>query len=280
VTLESQLRAAVEAIASADAMLIGAGAGMGVDSGLPDFRGNVGFWVAYPPYAQLGLDFVALANPHWFDNDPELAWGFYGHRLNLYRGATPHDGFRILRTWGQRMRHGAFVFTSNVDGHFQKAGFDPDRIVEVHGTIHRLQCMASCGIDSFATPAAALAIDETSMRAGPPLPICPACGALARPNILMFGDSEWDALQAGSQQVRLKRWLGEVVGTRLVIVECGAGVAIPTVRWYCETTASAMHATLIRINPREPEVPREQIGIPAGALQALSTLDQYLRTNQ
>ena len=52
---------------------------MGVDSGLPDFRGDRGFWKAYPPYAKLGLHFAEMANPRWFDSDPELAWGFYGH---------------------------------------------------------------------------------------------------------------------------------------------------------------------------------------------------------
>src|ERR1700741_3355216 len=107
--LEERIQEAAAAIAEADALLIGAGAGMGVDSGLPDFRGSQGFWRADPPYEKLGLDFVALAQPRWFDSDPGLAWGFYGHRLNLYRATPPHDGFRILLEWGRRMPHGAFV---------------------------------------------------------------------------------------------------------------------------------------------------------------------------
>src|SRR5690348_10067591 len=78
-------RQAARAIADADAMLIAAGAGMGVDSGLPDFRGPEGFWRAYPAFAALGLRFEEVANPSWFRRDPALAWGFYGHRLNLYR---------------------------------------------------------------------------------------------------------------------------------------------------------------------------------------------------
>src|SRR5438874_2311271 len=89
--LEALLQQAAKAVASADALLIGAGAGMGVDSGLPDFRGNQGFWKAYPPYAARGLSFSALANPQWFTSDPAFAWGFYGHRLNLYRQTQPHD---------------------------------------------------------------------------------------------------------------------------------------------------------------------------------------------
>ncbi len=100
---------------------------MGVDSGLPDFRGNQGFWRAYPPYEQLGLDFVSLANPRWFADDPALAWGFYGHRMELYRQTAPHPGFAILHRWEGRMPRGGFVFTSNVDRHFQRAGFSPER---------------------------------------------------------------------------------------------------------------------------------------------------------
>src|SRR6478752_6346225 len=90
-----------QALEECDALLIAAGAGMGVDSGLPDFRGTEGFWRAYPPLAELGLRFEEVANPTWFDRDPQLAWGFYGHRLNLYRATEPHEGFSVLRRWGE-----------------------------------------------------------------------------------------------------------------------------------------------------------------------------------
>src|SRR4029079_121117 len=135
--LDSLYRQAADALRAGDALLIGAGAGMGVDSGLPDFRGNEGFWNAYP--ALRGRSFVAMANPVWFHRDPAQAWGFYGHRLQLYRQTTPHPGFAILKRWAAKMPAGAFVFTSNVDGHFQKAGFADDHILECHGSIHHLQ---------------------------------------------------------------------------------------------------------------------------------------------
>src|SRR4051812_21640548 len=103
---DALLNRAAQAVQSAGALFIGAGAGMGVDSGMPDFRGDRGFWNAYPPYEKLGLNFIALANPRWFRTDPALAWGFYGHRLNLYRATQPHEGFQILRRWAGRMGHG------------------------------------------------------------------------------------------------------------------------------------------------------------------------------
>ena len=69
---DALLDRAADAVRHADALLIGSGAGMGVDSGLPDFRGNEGFWKAYPAFAHLGLSFVELANPRWFETDPTL----------------------------------------------------------------------------------------------------------------------------------------------------------------------------------------------------------------
>jgi len=95
--VDRAIERAAEVIASADAVMIAAGAGMGVDSGLPDFRGGRGFWRAYPPLERMGISFEEMANPEWFFRDPLLAWGFYGHRLNLYRQTTPHAGFEILK---------------------------------------------------------------------------------------------------------------------------------------------------------------------------------------
>lgn len=98
----------------------------------------------YPPIKKLGLSFVELANPKWFHSNPRLAWGFYGHRYNTYSEAKPHQGFDILRVWQAEKKTPGFVFTSNVDGHFQRAGFDESRIVECHGSLHYAQCNKLC----------------------------------------------------------------------------------------------------------------------------------------
>ena len=87
---------AAELLEQADALVVAAGAGMGVDSGLPDFRGDEGFWKAYPPFR--GKKFYEMSNPHWFTTDPAQAWGFFGHRLHLYRSTMPHAGFAILKS--------------------------------------------------------------------------------------------------------------------------------------------------------------------------------------
>ena len=78
------IESAAQFIESAEAIMIGAGAGMGVDSGLPDFRAE-GFWRAYPQLEELGVSFEEMANPQWFEKNPRLAWGFYGHHLNCIK---------------------------------------------------------------------------------------------------------------------------------------------------------------------------------------------------
>jgi NAD-dependent SIR2 family protein deacetylase len=274
--IEDQVEQAAQVISQADALLIGAGAGMGVDSGLPDFRGPQGFWKAYPPYQQLGLDFVSLANPRWFTEDPELAWGFYGHRMGLYRRTGPHEGFAILRRWASRLPRGGFVFTSNVDGHFQRAGFSPQCVVEVHGSFEGMQCTRDCGIGIFRGSEIEVQIEPSTMKAIGRLPACPKCRALARPNILMFNDWGWDSARADVQHRNMAAWLDGLTAARLVVVECGAGNAIPTVRITCERVARLCGGTLIRINPREPDVPPGHVSLPIGALAALRLIDEKL----
>lgn len=294
--LEDLLSRARDAVRGADGIVVAAGAGMGVDSGLPDFRGPEGFWRAYPAYRKLGKSFEEMANPRWFTVDPEVAWGFYGHRMMLYRRTVPHAGFGILKRWGEGKKHGAFVFTSNVDGQFQTAGFDPARILECHGTLRMAQCTRGCGAGIFSAEGFEVKVDPETFRAESPLPECPRCGSLARPNVLMFGDFGWESAFADTQQARLEEWLSRaaIADARLVIVEMGAGTGVPTVRHFTERTARALHAPLVRINLREPhwgtwsaassaasvassvESPHAHVGVPMGALAALTAIDALL----
>lgn len=262
-------------IFEAEAVLITAGAGMGVDSGLPDFRGPEGFWRAYPHAKKLGLRFEDLANPTWFRLDPELAWAFYGHRLNLYRTTQPHRGFYLLRNFVRSKSDNYFVFTSNVDGQFQKAGFEEDRIVEIHGSIHHMQCSLPCSDEIWSADGIEVKVDMETFKAIPPLPKCKNCGGVARPNILMFNDCRWVPDRTMEQEERLRRWLKINKGKKMVIIEIGAGKAVPTVRYFSESTAREYDAVLIRINPRDYDIPssvKKGISIPLGGLQALEAM--------
>ncbi|SFP83118.1 SIR2 family NAD-dependent protein deacylase [Hydrogenimonas thermophila] len=270
-----KIKRAREIVKEADAVLITAGAGMGVDSGLPDFRGNEGFWRAYPPIKKLGLSFSEMASPHWFKTDPKLAWAFYGHRLHLYRDTTPHDGFKMLLDLVNEKDENYFIYTSNVDGQFQKAGFSEDKIVEVHGSIHFLQCSKNCQDRIWSADDLEIRVDMDLFEALD-IPTCPDCGAVVRPNILMFGDWYWNSRRTDAQQARFDHWFDQILknSQKVVIIEIGAGTAIATIRSFGNAMSkNYLKATLIRINPRESEVENENsIGLKLGGLEGLKAI--------
>jgi NAD-dependent SIR2 family protein deacetylase len=262
--MDKTFQAAAELINHADSILITAGAGMGVDSGLPDFRGKDGFWNAYPALARAGMNFQSIACPESFRTHPRLAWGFYGHRLDLYRQTIPHEGFHILLELAGSMPKGGFVFTSNVDGQFAKAGFGARQICEVHGSIHHLQCLDSCTNAIWPAQRFNPAVDEEQCMLTNDIPTCRNCGGMARPNILMFMDSGWLEHRYLIQNHFFERWLQSV--ERPAVIELGAGTAIPTVRMIGQMTKGPM----IRINPRDSVVRRKSdISLPVGALEGL-----------
>jgi len=270
--LERQARRAAGLIAAADSLVITAGAGLGVDSGLPDFRGTEGFWQAYPALAHARIRFEEIASPHAFENNPELAWGFYGHRLNLYRQTVPHPGYRYLQAIAGQLEHGAFVYTSNVDGHFARAGFASEHIVECHGSIHHLQCLDNCAGEIWEATRFMPAVDTENCLLTSLLPNCPRCGALARPNILMFGDYSWEEARTGSQQMRFYEWRKSV--RYPVVLEIGAGTAIPTVRMF----GAAQQAPVIRINPAASEDSyHSDVYLQAGALTGITAIARELQ---
>src|SRR5690606_13607354 len=276
VHISCEYQRAAALIRSADNLLIVAGAGMGVDSGLPDFRGNEGFWRAYPALGRAGTDFFSIASPQAFRSQPRLAWGFYGHRLQLYRETQPHDGFEILRKWGELLPNGAAVFTTNVDGHFQKAGFAPDRITECHGSIHHLQCLEACTTRIWSAEEFLPEVDVGQCLLVNDFPTCPECGGMARPNILMFGDGEWVEHRSHAQWANLDKWLHQ--SGDLVVVELGAGTTVATARHFTEQMGRRRNASVIRINPQDASIPAKcrNVSISRGATEALSMIDSHL----
>ena len=265
---------AAQAIREAEVFIITAGAGMGVDSGLPDFRGDQGFWNAYPMYARLGLSFANCANPEHFERDPAFGWGFYGHRTNLYRETVPHDGFRIILNWIARNKAEYFVVTSNVDGQFQKAGYAEERLLEVHGSIHHLQCLTPCCRNIWPNNEQ-IAINMDTMRSRG-IPGCPYCHGVSRPNILIFGDWSWISDRTEQQRARFGRFQRDQLGKRTVVIEMGAGRAIPTIRYTSEELGEISGTTVIRINPRESEIHAPHVSIDCGALEGLQLLDKLI----
>ena len=141
--------------------------------------------------------FTEVANPNFFDQHPQEFWYFYGQRHQLYKDTAPHSGFDQLLNLTTKLKDptDSFVITSNVDGHFQKSGFDPEKVYEVHGTLQKVQCydcyeVAEIGDHDFQ-------LDHQNCRAHN-IPLCGKCGMMMRPNVLLFNDYYWIGNEASA----------------------------------------------------------------------------------
>ncbi|SMC10066.1 SIR2 family NAD-dependent protein deacylase [Nitratiruptor tergarcus] len=264
------MKTAQEIVKESDVIIITAGAGMGVDSGLPDFRGNEGMWKAYPLLGKKRISFKKIANPNAFKYKPELAWGFYGHRYDLYKNTKPHIGFNALLEL-VKTKEDYFVVTSNVDGHFQKAGFDDKKIYEIHGRIRVFQCTV-CNNIWIPSPDLKFDVNPETLEIKTEIPRCSSCGEIARPNIMMFNDYSFNSSINYQQKKRYDSFMRKYYNsdTKIAILEFGAGTALPTIRIMGEEMQEKIsNATLIRINPREAKGPKGTISIAKGALEAI-----------
>lgn len=169
-------------------VLICAGAGISVDSGVPDFRGPNGFNRVDGQDTTLNdIDF----------HDPAklgLSWGKSLIMRRAFRQHAPHKGYLKLLEMLTVLNLDYFVLTSNIDGYFMRAGFDPDRLYEVHGSTDYLQC-PSFGRDDACTNKGlwpmvddgtleSISLEATTNTATDlsQLPRC-ACGRTARPHV-------------------------------------------------------------------------------------------------
>ncbi len=175
----------------ASRVLILTSAGMSADSNIPTFRDKDGYWRNFPPFRKKGLEAQDLASPWAFRNELPHAWAFYEWRRRNADENTPHSGYTILNRWMADQFTEAFVHTTNTDGYHIRSGTPADQVMEVHGSMWRLQCLEACTFDFWEELSVPLCdLDLDTMKASD-YPLCPNCSSIARPHILMFGDSDY-----------------------------------------------------------------------------------------
>jgi len=191
------------------------GAGISTESGIPDFRGPQGVWTKDPAAARL----FTLQN---YLRDPDvrrLAW--QGRRDHAAWTAEPNSGHRALVSLerGGRLRA---VVTQNIDGLHLRAGHDPARVIEIHGTLFDVECL-ECG-------------RVTTMRenldrvdAGEPDPTCLVCGGIQKAATISFGQGLKVPVLQAARQAAQDCDLMLAVGTTLQ-VQPAAGLAEVAVR--------------------------------------------------
>ena len=199
------------------------GAGISTDSGIPDFRGPQGVWTRNPKAER-------LSNIHFYMSDPEVRRLSWQSRLEHPAWtARPNAGHQALVELERLGRLHAIV-TQNIDGLHQSAGSSPDKVIEVHGTLHDVMCMA-CSWRGPMQPV----LDR--VRAGEPDPPCERCGGILKSATISFGqplvphvinramraESEADLLLAVGTSLQVYPVAGAVplarsAGVRVVIV--------------------------------------------------------------
>ena len=151
------------------------GAGISTESGLPDFRGPQGVWTRDPKAEK-------LSNIRYYMSDPEVRVASWQARLaHPAWTAEPNAGHLALADL-ERKGHVDTLVTQNIDGLHQKAGSSPDRVIEIHGTVREVVCMA-CGERAPMERA----LDR--VRAGEADPPCRSCGGILKSATISFGQN-------------------------------------------------------------------------------------------
>jgi NAD-dependent deacetylase len=162
-------------VAEATAVTVLTGAGISTDSGIPDFRGPNGLWTKNPAAER-------AAQIEVYVSEPEVRQAAWRSRLDWQaRQPVPNEGHRALVALERQGKLHTLI-TQNIDGLHHEAGSDPDRIVEVHGTIREVVCL-SC--DDRAPMERAL----ERVRGGEHDPPCRSCGGLLKSATVSFGQT-------------------------------------------------------------------------------------------
>lgn len=268
--MQQEIKALFE---QADCLVISTGAGMGKDSGLPVFRNENGLWGQIEENE--GRSIFEISNPAYLDENPVKAWKFYAMRMKMFAEHQPHEGFYMLKEWIQKYQLNYFVLTSNIDSYFQRAGYDPMKIRELHGSMNYLQCVKKSCPEIWKNE-----VDYDEILNNPSLEILPKsqCNSeyLARPNVYMFRDWTYVFSRSNEQKARYQTFLEENQGKKTIVIEIGSGRHVQSIRQKSRQLIKSHQATLIRINPNDSKVKEGHISIAKGGLEALTELNQIL----
>jgi NAD-dependent deacetylase len=221
------------------------GAGISTESGIPDFRSPGGIWAEYDPMEYATIDA--------FRADPAKVWDFYGKRLALLGSAEPNDGHRALAELEARGWVRA-VITQNIDRLHERAG--SCALVEVHGSIRTSSCL-DCGT----------VVPLAEIEALLPVPACPSCGRVLKPDVVMFGELLPESAIARAMQLAAEAGLLLVVGSSLEVYPV-AGLPLETI--------AAGGAVAIVNRGGTPFDSRAAVTVDAGAGETLRTLAELL----
>jgi len=188
------------------------GAGISTESGIPDFRGPQGVWTRNPQAEK-------LSNIHYYMADAEVRKASWKARLEHPAwSAKPNAGHLALAELEQRGKLHALI-TQNIDELHQMAGNSPEKVIEVHGTVRKVVCMA-CGM----TAPMQKALDR--VRAGEDDPPCRDCGGILKSATISFGQQLVPEVIERAMRAAMEAEVFFAIGTSLQVYPIAGAVEI------------------------------------------------------
>jgi NAD-dependent SIR2 family protein deacetylase len=226
-------------------VIVIAGAGMSADIGTPVYwtGDNAAYGDTVSHYGHTNLEHSCA--PLWLE-EPDQQAAFFRETWRDMREsekpARPADPYFVLQDWLDAAAKDFFVLTSNVDTAFTDHGFPAEKLLEIHGAYDRSQCLAepeAHGVFPTVDPGLATTF-------------CPACGSLARPNVLFF-DDYWFNNAANELQeddfLDYQQHLAAEDPGSTVILEIGVGLTVMNLRNLTWDLHSRYDLPIVRINP-------------------------------
>jgi len=228
----TELERAAGLLRDAKRVLVITGAGMSADSGLPTYRGIGGLYDT--DRTEDGVAIEDALSGAMFERDPALTWKYIAQIEAACRGAAPNRGHAVLAEWTSRFER-LCVLTQNVDGFHRIAGSDD--VIEMHGNIHGLSCVACrhrTRVDDYA-----------GLGALPPR--CEICGGVLRPDVVLFGE-----MLPARAVTRYERALSDGFD---VVMSIGTTAVFPYIAAPVREAWQSGHGT-IEINPQPTDISR------------------------
>jgi NAD-dependent SIR2 family protein deacetylase len=214
----------MERIQEYENILVLAGAGFSIDSGLPDYD-DVHRMVDIAAQHHNVAPYM-IEHPSFYKENPRGAWGMKARVMNIFLTKSPHTGYYKLKELTQSKKKNVFIITSNIDDHFRSAGFDESKLYEIHGRLKILQCInRDCNrkhnlwkLDHIP--------QEKDMKLIGNIPKCIYCNDYARPNVCFTDDNSFCNKLRDAQKARYNQWIKAVARKKnpnLLIMEVGCG---------------------------------------------------------
>ncbi len=223
--MDNMIEKAAELIRDSKSMIALTGAGISVESGIPDFRSSGGLWEKYDP--------SVYANIESFRRDPEMVWEMLFDMTDLTEGAKPNPAHTSLAKL-EELGFLKAIITQNIDNLHQEAG--SRKVIEYHGNAKGLECM-KCG--------EVYGAGDFDKSARVP-PKCRSCAIILKPTVVFFGEMIPPAAMLESQSLAEKADIVLVVGTSAVVYPA-AGIPL---------IAKQNNASVVEFNLEETDLTR------------------------